>query len=83
MARKIFVNLAVKRLDKSMEFFKKIGFTFNPQFTDETAACMVISDDIYAMLLTEKKFRDFTKNKDRRRDQDDGSPHVPVHGQQG
>ena len=63
MARKIFVNLAVKRLDKSMEFFKKIGFTFNPQFTDETAACMVISDDIFAMLLTEKKFRDFTKKK--------------------
>jgi len=63
MSTKIFVNLAVKRLDKSMEFFEKIGFTFNPQFTDETAACMVISDDIYAMLLTEKKFRDFTKKK--------------------
>ena len=48
MARKIFVNLAVKRLDKSMEFFKKIGFTLTLQFTDETTACMVISDDIYA-----------------------------------
>ncbi len=58
---KIFVNLAVKHLDKSIEFFKKLGFTFNPQFTDETAACMVISDDIYAMLLTEKKFKEFTK----------------------
>ncbi len=61
MAMKIFVNLAVKHLDKSIEFFKKLGFTFNPQFTDETAACMVISDDIYAMLLTEKKFKEFTK----------------------
>ncbi len=58
---KIFVNLAVKRLDRSIEFFKKLGFTFNAQFTDETAACMVMSDDIYAMLLTEKKFGEFTK----------------------
>ena len=63
MATKIFVNLAVKHLDKSIEFFKKIGFTFNLQFTDETAACMVISDDIYSMLLTEKKFREFTKKE--------------------
>jgi len=60
MARKIFVNLPVKHLDKAMQFFKSIGFTFNPQFTDETAACMVIGDDIYAMLLTEKKFLEFT-----------------------
>jgi predicted lactoylglutathione lyase len=63
MARKIFVNLAVKQLDRSMQLFKRIGFTFNPQFTDDTAACMVISDDIYAMLLTEKKFREFTKKE--------------------
>jgi hypothetical protein len=41
MTTKIFVNLAVKDLDKSIEFFKKLGFTFNSQFTDETAACMV------------------------------------------
>ena len=58
--RKIFVNLPVKDLDKSMTFFKALGFTFNAQFTDETAACMVISDDIYAMLLTHKKFKEFT-----------------------
>ena len=59
-ARKIFVNLPVKDLDKSMAFFKALGFTFNAQFTDETAACMVISDDIYAMLLTQDKFKQFT-----------------------
>ena len=60
MATKIFVNLPVKNLDASMKFFKAIGYTFNPQFTDETAACMVVSDDIYAMLLTQKRFKDFT-----------------------
>ncbi len=58
--RKIFVNLPVKDLEKSMTFFKALGFTFNAQFTDETAACMVISDDIYAMLLTHDKFKQFT-----------------------
>jgi uncharacterized protein len=59
-ARQIFVNLPVKDLAKSITFFKALGFTFNSQFTDETAACMVISDDIYAMLLTHDKFRQFT-----------------------
>ena len=58
--RKIFVNLPVKDLDKSMAFFKALGFTFNAQFTDETAASMVISDDIYVMLLTHEKFKQFT-----------------------
>ena len=52
MINKIFVNLAVEDLDKSMAFFKAIGFSFNPQFTDKTAACMIMSEDIYAMLLT-------------------------------
>lgn len=61
MATKIFVNLAVKDLDRSVAFFKRIGFSFNPQFTDETAACMVITDDIYTMLLTHPKFKEFTK----------------------
>ena len=61
MPSKIFVNLPVVDLDKSKAFFGTLGYTFNAQFTDETAACMVISDDIYAMLLTEAKFRDFTK----------------------
>ena len=58
MTTKIFVNLPVKNLAKSIEFFKEPGFSFNQQFTDETAACMVISDDIYAMLLTEAKFKE-------------------------
>lgn len=60
MDTKIFVNLPVKDLKKSMEFFSKIGFDFNPQFTDETAACMVVSGNIFAMLLTEEKFKTFT-----------------------
>lgn len=60
MARKIFVNLPVKRLDRSIAFFKALGFDFNPQFTDETAACMVVSEDIFAMLLTEENFAGFT-----------------------
>lgn len=60
MSRKIFVNLPVKQLEQSKEFFGTLGFSFNPQFTDSTAACMVISEDIYAMLLTHEKFRDFT-----------------------
>jgi predicted lactoylglutathione lyase len=62
MSRKIFVNLPVQDLNKSMEFFTALGFTFNPQFTDETAACMVISEDIFAMLLTHEKFKQFTPN---------------------
>ena len=60
MATKIFVNLPVKDLKRSMEFFTKLGYKFNPQFTDETAACMVISEDIYVMLLTHPKFKEFT-----------------------
>lgn len=60
MATKIFVNLPVKDLNKSKEFFTQIGFTINPQFTDETAACVVITEDIYAMILTHAKFKEFT-----------------------
>lgn len=59
---KIFVNLPVQDLAKSMDFFSLLGFTFNSQFTDDTAACMVISEDIYAMLLTHAKFKEFTPN---------------------
>ncbi len=51
MAIKIFVNLPVKDLKRSIEFFTKLGFAFNPQFTDETATCMIVSDDIFVMLL--------------------------------
>jgi len=60
MATQIFVNLPVKDLDRSKAFFGKLGYSFNPKFTDATAACMVISEDIYAMLLTEQKFKEFT-----------------------
>jgi len=60
MATKIFVNLPVSSLKKSMEFFTSLGFKFNAQFTDETAACMVVSDDIFVMLLTKPKFKSFT-----------------------
>jgi uncharacterized protein len=60
MARKIFVNLPVQDLKKSIDFFTRLGFTFNPQFTDETATCMIVSDDIFVMLLTKEKFQTFT-----------------------
>lgn len=59
MAQMVFVNLPVKDLDASKAFWEKLGYSFNPQFTDETAACMVISDTIFAMLLTEEKFKQF------------------------
>ncbi len=62
MSRKIFVNLPVKDLNRSIEFFTKLGYSFNPDFTDETATCMVVSDDIFVMLLTEAKFKTFTPN---------------------
>lgn len=60
MATKIFVNLPVKNLDRSVRFFTALGYNFNPQFTDETATCMIVSDDIFVMLLTEEKFKTFT-----------------------
>ncbi|MBD1888917.1 VOC family protein [Coleofasciculus sp. FACHB-SPT9] len=60
MATKIFVNLPVKDLNQSVEFFTKLGFSFNAQFTDETATCMIVSDDIFVMLLTHDKFKTFT-----------------------
>ncbi|MBT9291957.1 VOC family protein [Prosthecodimorpha staleyi] len=58
--RMIFVNLPVKDLNASKAFFQALGFTFNPQFTNDEAACMVIAENhVYAMLLTEPRFRDF------------------------
>ena len=60
MPQMIFVNLPVKDLAKSMAFFEALGFSFNPQFSDETGACMVISDTIFAMLLTHEKFAGFS-----------------------
>ena len=63
MATKIFVNLPVKDLDKSVSFFTTLGFTFNPQFTDENATCMIIGEDIFIMLLVEPFFKNFTKKE--------------------
>lgn len=63
MATKIFVNLPVKDLNKSVEFFTKVGYSFNPQFTDENATCMIISEDIFVMLLVEEFFKSFTRKE--------------------
>jgi len=60
-SRKVFVNLAVRDLKKSMEFFSTLGFTFTPKFTDENAACMILSSEGYVMLLREPFFKSFTK----------------------
>ena len=61
MSRMIFVNLPVTDLKRSMAFYESVGAANNPQFSDETAACMVFSDTIYAMLLTHDKWRQFTQ----------------------
>lgn len=64
MPTKIFVNLPVKDLKRSIAFFTHLGFSFNPQFTDDKAACLIINDgSIYAMLLTEPMFKTFTKKE--------------------
>lgn len=60
MARKIFLNLPIKDLKRSVAFFTELGFTFNAQFTDDSSTCMIISEDAYVMLLVEKRFQDFT-----------------------
>ena len=64
MATKIFVNLPVKNLKKSIEFFTRLGFTFNPRFTDETATCMIVAEDIFVMLLNRGKVQDIHAQKD-------------------
>lgn len=63
MAKNVFINLPVENLDKSMDFFKQLGFNFNPQFTDEKAACMIVSENIFVMLLTENYFKTFTRKE--------------------
>jgi predicted lactoylglutathione lyase len=63
VTKQIFVNLPVKDLGKTMEFFKKLGFEFNPQFTDENATCMVVNENIFVMLLVEKFFKTFTQKE--------------------
>jgi predicted lactoylglutathione lyase len=61
MHQQIYVNLPVKNLERTKAFFASLGFTFNPQFSNEQAACMVIGENIYAMLLVESFFQSFTK----------------------
>ncbi|MNT25912.1 Glyoxalase-like domain protein [compost metagenome] len=58
---KLFVNLPIKDLEASVAFFTKLGFAFNPQFTDDKAACMIVGDDAFVMLLTNEFFETFTK----------------------
>jgi predicted lactoylglutathione lyase len=62
-SRKLFVNIVVRDLKKSKAFFSRIGFTFNGQFTNDDAACMVVSDDAYFMLLTEPHFKRFSRRE--------------------
>jgi predicted lactoylglutathione lyase len=62
-SRQIYVNLPVRDLNKSKEFFSSLGFGFNPKFTDDNAACMIIGDDAFVMLLAEPFFRGFTKHE--------------------
>lgn len=63
MGRKIFVNLPIKDMQRSQAFYRALGFEFNPQFTNEQGACMVISEDNFAMLLVEPFFQTFTKKQ--------------------
>ena len=63
MPRQIYINLPVRDLKASMGFFAKLGFEFNKQFTDEKAACMIVNEDAYVMLLSEPFFKGFTANE--------------------
>jgi uncharacterized protein len=60
MSKQIFINVAVKDLQKSMDFYTAMGFTNNPQFSDDTAKCMVWSENIFVMILSYEKFTSFT-----------------------
>lgn len=63
MAKQMFLNLPVKDLDKTVEFFTALGFSFNPDFTDENATCMIVNDSAYVMLLVEGYFKSFTSKQ--------------------
>ncbi len=62
-AKQIFVNLPIRNLNKTVEFFGKLGFKFNPQFTDENAASMIVGENIFAMLLVEEFFQTFIPDR--------------------
>lgn len=61
-ARKMFASLSVRDLEKSVRFFRALGFSFNPKFTDEKAACLIINEDAFVMLLQDNYFRSFAVN---------------------
>lgn len=61
--KQIFVNLPIKELERSVDFFTALGFEFNPQFTDDKAACLILGEGMYAMLLTEGFFQTFTSGR--------------------
>ena len=61
MGRQIYVNIAIKNMERSKAFFTSLGFGFNPQFSNDSGACMIVADDIFVMLLTEPFFQGFTK----------------------
>lgn len=63
MPNQIYVNLAVKDLTKTIEFWKAIGYAFDPTFTDDNATCLIIGENIFAMLMTEKSFKGFIKKE--------------------
>ncbi|MFI9582228.1 VOC family protein [Streptomyces sp. NPDC052236] len=63
MSQMIFVNLPVNDLEVTKAFWSKLGFSFNPQFSDDSTACLVFSDTIFAMLLTKPRFKEFTKKE--------------------
>ncbi|MBS3061569.1 MAG: glyoxalase [Candidatus Diapherotrites archaeon] len=63
MIKQIFVNLPVENLERSIAFFSKMGFSFNPQFTDENATCMIIGENMFAMLLVKPFFKSFIQKE--------------------
>ena len=63
MINSLFLNLPISNLDKSVEFFGGLGFKFNPQFTDEQSTCMIVSDNIFVMLLEHDKFKSLIKKE--------------------
>jgi predicted lactoylglutathione lyase len=63
MAKQVFINLAVKDLQKSMDFYTALGFSNNPQFSDDTAKCMVWSENIFVMILTHENLLHLQQNQ--------------------
>lgn len=61
MKTSIYINLPVKDIDRTQEFFSSLGFSFNPDFSDDYALCMIVEENIFVMFIVEKRFKDFTK----------------------